>query len=155
MSSLVANASPAKLEPDITSGDFWPAVKMTTLRAAIRITGDVTPERLRAAVVAAVIAVNDELSRWADAQRAKGYAAMAEVPTPIIDGQSRLNQLYLRAIHCASAVELHERFRSYDATAQGNQRADDLTPTIDELRRDQRNAISDLTGTRRVTAELI
>lgn len=155
MSSLVANASPNKPENDVKSGDFWPAVNMTTLRATVRITGDVTAERLRAAVVAAVISVNDELSRWADTQQAKGFATMADIPAPMIDGKSRLTQLYLRAVHCATAVELHERFRSYDATAQGNQRADDLTPTIDEMRRDQRYAISDMLGTRRVTVELI
>lgn len=155
MSSFVANASPNKPENDVESGDFWPAVNMTTLRATVRITGDVTTERLRAAVVAAVISVNDELSRWADAHQCKGVASMADIPAPMIDGKSRLTQLYLRAVHCATAVELHERFRSYDATAQGNQRADDLTPTIDELRRDQRYAISDVLGTRRVTVELI
>ena len=71
------------------------------------------------------------------------------------DGESVLLQLYRRAVQCGTAVELHERYRSYDATAQGNQRADDLTPTIDELRRDHRNAISDLQGLRRVTVELI
>ena len=155
MSSFVANASPNKPENDVKSGEFWPVVSMTNLRATVRITGDVTPERLRAAVVAAVIAVNDELARWADAQQAKGCATMESIPAPMIDGKSRLTQLYLRAVHCATAVELHERFRSYDATAQGNQRADDLTPTIDELRRDLRYAISDVLGTRRVTAELI
>lgn len=155
MSSFVANASPTKPENDVKSGDFWSAVNMTTLRATVRITGDVTAERLRAAVVAAVISVNDELSRWADTQQAKGFATMADIPAPMIDGQSRLTQLYLRAVHCATAVELHERYRSYDATAQGNQRADDLTPTIDEMRRDLRYAISDVLGTRRVTVELI
>ena len=36
-----------------------------------------------------------------------------------------------------------------------SQRADDLTPSIDELRRDQRWAIRDLKGESRVTVELI
>jgi hypothetical protein len=155
MSGLVANASPAKSEPDVTSGVFWPAIVMPALRAAVRITGDVTNERLRAAVVGAVIAVNDELAAWSEAQQDKGHATMDVIPSPLIDGKPRLVQLYLRAVYCATAVELHERFRSYDATAQGNQRADDLTPTIDEMRRDLRYAISDVLGTRRVTVELI
>ncbi|WP_269792400.1 head completion/stabilization protein [Stenotrophomonas sp. Iso1] len=155
MSGLVANASPAKQEPDVTSGAFWPAIVMPSLRAAVRLTGDVTNERLRAAVVGAVIAVNDELATWSEAQQDKGHATMDAIPSPLIDGNSRLVQLYLRAVYCATTVELHERFRSYDATAQGNQRADDLTPTIDEMRRDLRYAISDVLGTRRVTVELI
>lgn len=139
----------------MTSGAFWPAIVMPALRAAVRITGDVTAERLRAAVVGAVIAVNDELAAWSEALQDKGHATMDAIPSPMIDGKSRLVQLYLRAVYCATAVELHERFRSYDATAQGNQRADDLTPTIDEMRRDLRYAVSDVLGTRRVTVELI
>ena len=93
--------------------------------------------------------------QWQAAKVAAGYATLGDVPAQEVDGTSRLVQLYLRAVYCATAVELHERYRSYDATGQGNQRADDLAPTIDEIRRDLRNAISDLLGTRRVTVELI
>ena len=139
----------------MTSGAFWPAIVMPALRAAVRLTGDITAERLRAAVVGAVMTVNDELAAWSESQQDKGHASMDAIPSAQIDGKSRLVQLYLRAVYCATSVELYERFRSYDATAQGNQRADDLTPTIDELRRDLRYAISDVLGTRRVTVELI
>ncbi len=56
---------------------------------------------------------------------------------------------------CCTAAELTERYRSFDASDSANQRADDLTPSIDELRRDQRWAIRDLKGESRVTVELI
>jgi len=72
-----------------------------------------------------------------------------------VDGKSRLVQLYLRIVACATAAEVAERYRSYDTTAAGNQRADDLTPSIDELRRDVRWAIRDFLGTPRMTVELI
>ncbi len=155
MSGFTANASRPAASPDVESGAFWPAINIENLRSAVRLEGNVTEERLRMAVVNAVISVNDELRQWRAAQEAAGSSSLAQVPGDEVDGQSRLVQLYRRAVYCNVAVEITERFRSYDATAQGNQRAEDLQPTIDELRRDVRYAISDILGTRRVTVELI
>ncbi|HFF3032347.1 TPA: head completion/stabilization protein [Stenotrophomonas maltophilia] len=155
MSAFTANASPVPKLAPVAAGAFWPEIDVELLREAIRVPGDVLPARLRSTVVVAVVSVTRELGKWQAGKEAAGYAALADVPAQEIDGQSVLLQLYRRAVQCCTAVELHERYRSYDATAQGNQRADDLTPTIDEMRRDHRNAISDLLGLRRVTVELI
>nr|MBH1518906.1 head completion/stabilization protein [Stenotrophomonas maltophilia] len=152
---FTANASPAPKLAPVTAGPFWPEIDVDALREAIRVPGDVLAARLRNTVVVAVASVTRELALWQVRKEADGYAALADIPAQQIDGESVLLQLYRRAVQCGTAVELHERYRSYDATAQGNQRADDLTPTIDELRRDHRNAISDLQGLRRVTVELI
>jgi len=154
MSGFTANASRPPASQDVGSDPFWPTVNMEDLRNTVRIEGSVTNERLRMALVNAVITVNDELAKW-KAERSASFQTLAEVPAPLIDGTSRQVQLYRRAVYCATSVEVAERFRSYDATAQGNQRAEDLQPTIDELRRDLRWAVSDFLGTRRVTAELI
>lgn len=155
MSGFIANASRPAASADVESGAFWPAINIENLRSAVRLEGNVTEERLRMAVVNAVISVNDELRQWRAVQEAAGATSLAQVPGDQVDGQSRLVQLYRRAVYCNVGVEITERFRSYDATAQGNQRAEDLQPTIDELRRDVRYAISDILGTRRVTVELI
>lgn len=155
MSAFTANASPSSKEQDVSSDAFWPVIELGTLRGAVRLTGDVTADRLRSAVIAALIDINGELEPMRQRLEGQGHASLASAPAPVIDGKSQLVQLYLSAIYNATGVKLNERFRSYDATAQGNQRAEDLTPTIDELRRDLRYAISDLLGTRRVTVELI
>ena len=155
MSAFTANASPAPKFAPVTAGAFWPEIDVDALREAIRVPGDVLAARLRNTVVVAVASVTRELAPWQARKEADGYATLGDVPAQQIDGESVLLQRYRRAVQCCTAVELHERYRSYDATAQGNQRADDLTPTIDEMRRDHRNAISDLQGLRRVTVELI
>ena len=121
-------------------------------RHGCSVTGE---PRLRAAIIAAVLTANDELATWKAQQLAAGHAKLEDVQAPQIDGKSRLVQLYLRVITCATAAEVAERYRSYDTTAIGNQRADDLTPSIDELRRDVRWAIRDFLGTPRMTVELI
>jgi len=155
MSSFVANASPVTKQPNVTAGAFWPEIDVAVLRETIRIPGDIQAPRMRSTVVSAVMDVTRELEAWQAGKEAAGYATLADVPAPMIDGSTRLVHLFLRAVGCATAVELHERYRSYDATAQGNQRAEELTPTIDEIRRDLRNTLCDLQGLRRVTVELI
>lgn len=154
MSGFVANGT-SPPSAAITSGSFWPAVEPDTIRASMRLDGAIAPERLRAAAVAAVMMVNDDLAKWRAQKSASGYASLADVPADEIDGKSRLEHLYLRAVACCTAAELTERYRSYDASDSANQRADDLTPSIDELRRDQRWAIRDLKREARLTVELI
>ncbi|MFC3549463.1 head completion/stabilization protein [Lysobacter cavernae] len=154
MSGFIANGT-AGVEAAIDNDGFWPSIDPAALRQRIRLDGSIAAERLRAAIVAAVMAVNDELAAWKARQEAAGYAYLQAVPAAGVDGKTRQEQLYLRAVSCATAAEVAERYRSYDTTAAGNQRADDLTPSIDELRRDQRWAIRDFLGTPRMTVELI
>jgi hypothetical protein len=154
MSGFIANGTAAN-EPTIENDGFWPAIDPAALRARIRLDGAASAERLRAAIIAAVLTANDELAPWQAQQIAAGHAKLEDVPAPKVDSKSRLVQLYLRVVTCATAAEVAERYRSYDTTAAGNQRADDLTPSIDELRRDVRWAIRDFLGTPRMTVELI
>jgi len=155
MSGFVANASPPPKEPNINAGAFWPEVDVAALREVIRVPGDIQAPRMRSTVVSAVMDVTRELAGWQAEKEAAGHTSLSDVPAQVVDGKSRLVHLFHRAVGCATAVELHERYRSYDATAQGNQRAEELTPTIDEIRRDLRNAICDLQGLPRVKVELI
>ena len=155
MSGFTATGTTSATPDAIANAPFWPAIAPGTVRASMRLDGTVTDARLRHAIVAAMLAVNDELQNWAQTQQAAGYAALADVPSTTVDGLSRRTQLYLRAVACATAVEVAERYRSFDATDSANQRADDLSPSITELRRDQRWAVRDLQNLPRSTVELI
>lgn len=154
MSGFIANGT-AGNEAEITNDGFWPAIDPADLRARIRLDGAVAEPRLRTAIVAAMLAANDELAAWKGQQLALGHTKLEDVPATRVDGVSRRVQLYRRVVACATAAEVAERYRTYDTTAAGNQRADDLTPSIDELRRDVRWAIRDFLGTPRMTVELI
>jgi integrase len=54
-----------------------------------------------------------------------------------------------------AAAWLIERYRTIDATATGDRKAEAENLGVDDLRRDARWAISDLTGVGRTTVELI
>ncbi|KTT31201.1 head completion/stabilization protein [Pseudomonas oryzihabitans] len=139
----------------LVSDPFWPAIDLDQVRARLRIDSSVSTDKLRAAVVAAAITVNRELTGYRYAQVTTGYATLAAVPSPQVDGISERVHLYLRAIDAATAAEVAERYRSYDSTSKGDTNAEALTPTIDEYRRDQRWAIRDFLGLARTTVELI
>jgi len=106
-------------------------------------------------VIAAAINLNNELSEWRAAQQAAGYATLAEVPGDRIKDVSVKVHLYRRAIEAGTGAEVCERYRDYSATNTGSDKAEALTPNIDDYRRDLRWAVRDFLGRTRTTVELI
>lgn len=146
---------PANTEPAINCSHFWPAIAPTDARAAMRLDGTVTPERLRGALIEAAASVSSELSSWRITRTAAGANMLSDVPCDEIDGQSVLVHRWHRAVQCTAAAILAERYRGYDSSATGDKRADTADTIADDLRRDARWAISDIAGHRRSTIELI
>lgn len=155
MSGFVAGSRGPKADSPIITDPFWPSVDLENMRETLRIDGSVTGPRLEAAAVAATISVNRELKAWRIEQQGNGYVSLVDVPGDLVNGESEFIHLYRRAIYAATGAEITERYRSYDATQSGRKSADEELPNIDEYRRDQRWAISDLLGQRRTTVELI
>ena len=156
MSFIAAAPVPAPVaSKPIANDGFFPDIDVDQAYAAMRLDGTVTPERLRASLVEAVLSVNAELQAWKAAQMAFGRETLANVPAAKIDGQSAHLHRYHRAVHCLAAAWLIERYRTIDATATGDRKAEAENLGVDDLRRDARWAISDLTGVGRTTVELI
>jgi len=156
MSGFVAGGTGNKAHGgQITTDPFWPSIDLEDVRGTLRLDASVTPIRLETATIAAAIGINREFATWRRAKQSEGYATLADVPAEKIDDKSELVHLYQRAIYTATGAEICERYRSYDSTNSGNQNADELTPSIEELRRDQRWAVRDFLGLGRTTVELI
>lgn len=160
MSSFIATAEPAASGSPggttvLTNDGWFPDIDLNDLRASMRLDGTVTHERLRSAVLDAMASVNAELAVWRVSQRAAGYSELARVPAPTIGGHSTLNLRYQRAVYHLAYADLTEQYRGYDSTKTGGQKADDLTNTVDEARRNARWAVSDIRGIPRSTIELI
>ncbi|MCG8708844.1 head completion/stabilization protein [Brenneria sp. 4F2] len=133
---------PAGHDAVIKNTFFWPDVETDTLRKLMRLENTVTPERLRHAALTAIAEVNAELYLYREAQISAGFRQLSDVPAEQIDGQSEKQIHYLRAVSTIATASLYERYRGYDASAKGNNKADALDGTIDELWRDARWSIS-------------
>jgi len=153
MSAFVASGTVAS--GHINTDPFWPSIDLDNLRATLRIDASVTPARLETAVIAAAINLNRELSDWRAAQQAAGYTTLDEVPGDRIKDVSVKAHLYRRAIEAGTGAEVCERYRDYSATNTGNNKAEDVAPSIDDYRRDLRWAIRDFLKKSRTTVELI
>jgi hypothetical protein len=158
--SFIATApdSPAETPPDantVTNDGFFPDIDLIYMRAAVRLDGTVTTERLRDATVAAILQVNDELAAWKAAQIAAGFATLVEVTAPEIGGDSINLVRYRTAVFRLARADLTERYRDFDATKSGVDQAEKLECTIDDDRRAARWSIRDLLGRPRSTIELI
>lgn len=153
MSAFVASGTVAS--GHINTDPFWPSIDLDSLRATLRIDASVTPARLETAVISAAINLNRELSDWRAAQQAAGYATLDAVPGDRIQDVSVKAHLYRRAIEAGTGAEVCERFRDYSATNTGNNKAEEVAPTIDDYRRDLRWAVRDFLEKSRTTVELI
>lgn len=80
---------------------------------------------------------------------------MAELATAKVDGKPDTEILYFSAISNGVAAKVNEQYRSYDTSTSGNKNAKELTPTIDESRRNKQWAIKQLLGQSHTTVELI
>ena len=156
MSGLIANAPVNVAAPvQISSGAFWPAVDVAQLRDRLRLDHSVTDGRLLHAVSHAIATVNRELETWRQTQSALGLTALDKISDQQINGLSIHTLLYLRAIDGFVCAEIADRYRGYDATRSGDQRAEVVHTTSDDYRRDARFAIRDLLGKPRMTVDLI
>jgi len=148
-------APPPEPEGLIVNDGFFPDLDPAELALLANISSSVTPQALRGALVAAIITVGNDLFNWAVHQQAAGFATLADVPAPKIDGTSRHVLQYRRAVALCAKAELIERYRDFDTTAAGGKDLDELGESIGDLRRDALHAVRDILGRARTTVELI
>lgn len=121
---------------------FYPHIDLKNLSATMRLDGSVTAERLRHAATSAISRVQANLSQW-----------RAEQTIPSLSDAQAEN--YRRAVYAYTAASLTERMASFDSTAEGIRRAEELNNLAQQLMRDGRWAVRDLQGKPRTTVELI
>ncbi len=158
MSDFIANVLPDvdQPAPAIIVNDGWfPDIDPAMFKEQQRIRDGVTPARMREALIAAILTVRRDLNAWAAGHRAAGAASLDAIEADRIDNTSALVLLYRRAVFTAAKAEVVERYRDVDTTGAGQRKAEDLEPSVGELRRDSLHAIRDMLGVGRTTIELI
>lgn len=138
----------------ISAGAFWPDIVLRELRLAIRLPGRVTTSRLLHTATGAVAHVTRELEAWQQEQQAAGHQTLADVPAPVINGESVNLWHWRNAVYTATRALILERYRDADTTDKGDRRADALDIQTSDLWRDVSWAISDILRRPRIFAEL-
>lgn len=146
---------PPAAEETVVNDGFFPDVEPAAVRDAARIPTSVTPARLRAAILGAIMSAEIDLRAFAVASIAAGHDTLAEVPAPQIDGKSVQMLRYERAIALFTKAETIDRHRDFDTTAAGGSQSDELEQSVADLRRDARHAIRDMLGRTRTIVDLI
>lgn len=154
MTGLIANGNRNIEEVVITSGDFFPGISSKEVREALRFDSSVTNQRLVPAIESAIIEVNQQLESLTRKAASLAELSLKKITTNGIE-KPITEILYLRAVSAAVGAELTEKYRAYDTTNNGSQKAEELTLTVDDFNRDLRFAIRDLKKIRRLNVELL
>lgn len=149
MSGLTFNGT-NNTDQTITNDPFFIDISLKTVRESLRFDGSVSDMRLIEAIENALIEINSGLALLKN-----NGGSLAELATGQINNKPNTHILYFRAVVAHVGAHINEKYRSYDSTSTGQKRAEDMTPTIDEYRRDLRWAMRDLLGSARTTVDLI
>ena len=139
----------------ITNAPFFPDLQLQEFRDSMRLDGTVPDERAVHALESGMFDVNRSLSAFMQAQKDLGFDTLEDVPDADWQPMGTNVRLYLRAVWCLAKASLIERYRDYDATGSGHDKAEAMDLTSDDLRRDASWALSDIRGVHRTTVELI
>lgn len=150
-----ANAPATEAETGIKNIWFFPAIDPVKAREIARIDHTIPAARLREALTTAMAQVNDQLRLWMQIKVAAGFAQLVDIPADEIDDESIKLHHYRRAVYCAAKALLIERMADFDATGEGQKKAQEQRNLIDELRRDSLWALCDLQDRSRSVVELI
>ncbi len=140
----------------IDAGAFWGAIDINGFRDIMRVgNSDVPHERLKDALLTAVIDVSDELSDWRTTQISAGHLSLAAVPSELFEGKTRLQRLFVKAVYANAAAALIEARRDSSATVEGRNIETAILPAADDFKRDATKAIRAIKGRRGIRAALL
>lgn len=139
----------------IINNGFFPDIQLSEIRNAMRIDGTVTNERLKHSALDAMQTVNRDLKDFRLKAQRQGKFRLSLCDEEQLNDESELIYLYKRAVFCLTTANLYERYRSFDSTREGDQKADQLIDTAGDLKRDYHFAVRDILGGNRMIAELV
>ncbi|MCW7305649.1 head completion/stabilization protein [Escherichia coli] len=103
----------------LSAGAFWPDIVLRELRPGGTTAGPRDHLRLLHTATGAIAHVTRELEAWQQEQQAAGYQTLADVPAPVINGESVNLWHWRNAVYTATRALILERYRDADNNGQG------------------------------------
>lgn len=139
----------------ITNNTFFPDLKLADFRAQYRVDDTVTDERITQQLSTAMMGVNYELWFWQNKQVSEGYNSLEDVPGENYGNITDKQHYYYTAVFAKAKALIIEKYRDFDSTGHGNDKADNMGSLIDDYKTESREAIRRLLAISRSTVELI
>ncbi|WFF38044.1 head completion/stabilization protein [Moraxella nasibovis] len=148
--SLIANGELSTALSQIDGGEFFPSVSVSEVRDFVRVDGSVTDFRLHQIILEETL----DVMRLLDPLTKKA-GRLTDLSTAVIDGRNAFEVWYFSAIANGVGAKVCEKYRNYDSTNKGSDKAAELSATIDEYRRNKMWAIAQMQGRNQTVVELI
>ena len=156
--ATIKPTAPSEQDPAIglVAADGWyPAISLPEMRSSMRLSDAVTTQRLRDAIVAAMIEARKALAAWKLVHVANDVARLEDIPADLVNGESELVHSWRAAVYGYAAANLAETHRDISATNEGAAPADERAIPAEQHRRNALWAIRDMLGKRRNRVRLV
>lgn len=147
MAGLTANpVTPLDPANAKVGADGWfPDIPLALVRNSVRLgNGEVTTDRLRASIEAAMLTAFRQLAAWRSTHVLAGAGELADVTADMINDRNQAEALWERLIISLTAADLFAGNRDMTATDRGLDRATDKEDGADEYYRRAWAAVADL-----------
>ncbi len=150
-SSFISDASPQANSNGELCGDSWfPCVSQSEFKELYRATGSVTINRQQHFLKLALVQVCSELSILKT--KADSFY---DLPHQFIGNELSTELDFKTAVYALAKSMLTEKYRDFDNTAKGHDRADSVDQSTDNYLRESREAIRRLLNKPRITVALV
>lgn len=148
MAGLTAPPDNSIIAGQVIEADGWfPGIDTAEVRKTVRLgDGAVTDDRLKAAVIAGMLAGLQSLSEWRSARALEGKGALSEVTEDTLAGENLAVLLWRRVVTYFAAAEILDGHTDVAATDDALDRENEKQDTADRYRRLAHEAVADLRG---------
>ncbi len=156
MNDFIATNTPAgPVTGTVANNGFFPDIDLADFAANQRLDQTIPTDRQQAAIEAGILKTNHNLADWQATQQAAGITCLADVTSTRYGDQTAHEQLYRQAVYHWAKGLLVEAYRDYDTTRTGHERADQMTPRINDHRRQYNEAVRRFLGRTRSRIRLL
>ena len=153
--SFSGNVLTDNTEITITNDGWFPDLSMDEFLRDYRVPGDYAEDMVRSQLALSVSEINDNLEGWRLDQEAAGYTNLTGIPAPVIDGISKHERLYRRAVFCRAKAELLMQFATMTRKDTAENTAKEAPETEDKFLQYSVSAQRKLMGLTKFGVELL
>ena len=89
-----------------SSEAFYPDISTDPFYIQYRIPTEIPEDLVEDCLIRAIGEANERLQKWQEARELEGFATLAAVPSPLVNGENVKLKRYARAVYCLAKAEI-------------------------------------------------